>query len=209
MYNQRPQLYLTPVVKILLIINVAMFVLTEFIAPSLAAKFCVYYPTSEDFQPYQILTHMFMHHGIGHIFFNMFCLATFGPIIEMVWKEQKFLFFYLFCGFGALALQFAANYWEIQNGTITLAEAESIRLAGASGCLYGVMVAFAMLYPEQRIGMMFIPVYFPAKYAVPVIVGIDLFLGISNYQTGVAHFAHLGGAISGFLLILYWWKTGK
>ena len=209
MYNQRPQLYLTPVVKILLIINVAMFVLTKFIAPSLAAKFCVYYPTSEDFQPYQILTHMFMHHGIGHIFFNMFCLATFGPIIEMVWKEQKFLFFYLFCGFGALALQFAANYWEIQNGTITLAGAESIRLAGASGCLYGVMVAFAMLYPEQRIGMMFIPVYFPAKYAVPVIVGIDLFLGISNYQTGVAHFAHLGGAISGFLLILYWWKTGK
>jgi membrane associated rhomboid family serine protease len=209
MYNQRQGLDLSPVVKILLIINVAMFVLTEFIAPNLASLFCVYYPTSEDFQPFQILTHMFMHHGIGHIFFNMFCLATFGPVIEAVWREQKFLFYYLFCGFGALALQFGANYWEIQNGGLPLEQAEMIRLAGASGCLYGVMVAFAMLYPEQKIGMMFIPVYFPAKYAVPVIVGVDLFLGISNYQTGVAHFAHLGGAISGFLLILYWWKTGK
>jgi membrane associated rhomboid family serine protease len=209
MYNQRQQLYLSPVVKILLIINVAMFVLTEVVAPDLASKFCVYYPTSVDFQPYQILTHMFMHHGIGHIFFNMFCLATFGPVIEMVWKEQKFLFYYLFCGFGALAMQFGASYWEIQNGALPIEQAEMIRLAGASGCLYGVMVAFAMLYPEQKIGMMFIPVYFPAKFAVPVIVGIDLFLGISNYQTGVAHFAHLGGAISGFLLIQYWWRTGK
>jgi membrane associated rhomboid family serine protease len=209
MYNQPSQLFLTPVVKILLIINVAFFVATEFLFPNLAHYLFVYYPTSVNFIPFQILTHMFMHHTIGHIFFNMFCLATFGPVIEMVWKEQKFLFYYLFCGFGALALQFAANYWEIQNGTLTLEGAERIALAGASGCLYGVMVAFAMLYPNQKIGMMLIPVYFPAKFAVPVIVAIDLFLGISNYQTGVAHFAHLGGAISGFFLILYWWKGIK
>jgi membrane associated rhomboid family serine protease len=211
MYNQRQGLNLTPVVRILLIANIAMYVLTTYILPDLAPKLWAYYPTSKSFWAPQIFTHMFMHdpRGIGHIFFNMFCLVTFGPVIEMVWKEQKFLFYYLFCGFGALAMQYGANYWEIQNGVMSLEEAKLHSLMGASGCLYGVMVAFAMLYPNQRIGMMFIPVYFPAKYAVPVIVGIDLLLGISNYQTGVAHFAHLGGAISGFLLILYWWKTGK
>ncbi len=200
---------LTPVVRNLLIINVLVFLATEFAMPNLAQKLCVYYPSSENFQPYQILSHMFMHHGIGHIFFNMFCLATFGPVIEMVWKEQKFLFYYLFCGFGALALQFGAYYWEIHNGTSLLEDIEAIRLAGASGCLYGVMVAFAMLYPNQRIGMMFIPVFFPAKFAVPALIGVDLFLGISNYDSGVAHFAHLGGAISGFLLISFWWRGLK
>jgi membrane associated rhomboid family serine protease len=207
MYNLR----LTPVVRILLIANVVMYVATTYIVPDLAHYLYAYYPSSPDFLAHQVLTHMFMHdpNSIGHIFFNMFCLASFGPVIEMVWREQKFFFFYLFCGFGALALQFASNYWQIQNGTMTLEDVESIRLMGASGCLYGVMVAFAMLYPNQKIGMMFIPVYFPAKFAIPAIVAVDLFLGISNYQTGVAHFAHLGGAISGFLLISYWWKMGK
>jgi membrane associated rhomboid family serine protease len=211
MYNQRQGLELTPVVKILLIANIVMYVGTTYILPDLAPKLYAYYPSSTKFWAPQIFTHMFMHDPISlfHILFNMFCLVTFGPIIEMVWKEQKFLFFYLFCGFGALGLQYAADYWQIEHGMMSAFKAENGALMGASGCLYGVMVAFAMLYPNQKIGMMFIPVYFPAKYAVPVIVAIDLFLGLGKYQTGVAHFAHLGGAISGFLLILYWWKTGK
>jgi membrane associated rhomboid family serine protease len=211
MYNQPSQLYLSPVVKILLIANIAMYVLTTYVVPTLAPHLWVYYPTSESFSAPQLFTHMFMHdpNSIGHIFFNMFCLITFGPVIEMVWKEQKFLFYYLFCGFGALAMHFAATYWQISHGTVVLEDIQDIPLMGASGCLYGVMVAFAMLYPNQKIGMMFIPIYFPAKYAVPVIVTGDLILGISNSHTGVAHFAHLGGAISGFFLILYWWKGIK
>jgi membrane associated rhomboid family serine protease len=211
MYNQRQGLNLTPVVKILLIANIVMYVLTTYILPDLAPKLYAYYPSSNKFWAPQIFTHMFMHDpdSLFHIFFNMFCLVTFGPVIEMVWKEQKFLFFYLFCGFGALAMQYAANYWQIHNGGMSALQVENGALMGASGCLYGVMVAFAMLYPNQKIGMMFIPFYFPAKYFVPVIIAVDLFLGVGRYQTGVAHFAHLGGAISGFLLILYWWKTGK
>jgi membrane associated rhomboid family serine protease len=211
MYNQRQGLDLSPVVKILLIANIVMYVGTSFILPSLAPYLWAYYPSSPNFLAHQLFTHMFMHDpkGLGHIFFNMFCLITFGPVIEMVWREKKFFFFYLFCGFGAIGLHYAVEYWQIENGIRSLESAQYSPLMGASGCLSGVMVAFAMLYPNQKIGMMFIPIYFPAKFAIPAIVAVDLFLGISNSQPGVAHFAHLGGALSGFLLIQYWWRTGK
>jgi membrane associated rhomboid family serine protease len=207
MYNLR----LTPVVRMLLIANVAMYVITTFIVPSKAHYLYAYYPSSPNFLVHQLLTHMFMHDpsSLFHILFNMFCLASFGPVIEMVWREQKFFFFYLFCGFGAIGLHYAVEYWQIENGIRSLESAQFSPLMGASGCLSGVMVAFAMLYPNQKIGMMFIPVYFPAKFAIPALFAVDLFLGISNSQPGVAHFAHLGGAISGFLLLSYWWKTGR
>lgn len=211
MYNQQPQLFLTPVVKILLIVNIVMYVGTTFILPDLAPYLWEYYPTSENFQPYQLLTHMFMHDpsSLGHIFFNMFALATFGPVIEMVWREKRFLFYYLACGFGASAVNFIAKYIQIQNGTLLAESVNNIPSMGASGCLYGVMVAFGMLYPNQKLGLMFIPIQFPAKYFIPVIVAIDFFLGVSNYQTGIGHFAHFGGALTGFLLILFWWKGIK
>jgi membrane associated rhomboid family serine protease len=207
MYNLR----LTPVVRILLIANAVMYVATTYIVPDLAHYLYAYYPSSPDFLAHQVLTHMFMHDpdSIFHIFFNMFCLASFGPVIEMVWREQKFFFFYLFCGFGAIGLHYAVEYWQIEQGIRSLESAQYSPLMGASGCISGVIVAFAMLNPNQKIGIMFIPVYFPAKYFVPVIFAGDLFLGLSNYHTGIAHFAHLGGAISGFLLISYWWKMGK
>ena len=200
------QIFLTPVVRILLIINIAFFIITAAIVPSLKLPLCVYYPTSEAFQPYQVFTHMFMHDGIAHIAFNMFGLVTFGPMIEMVWKEKRFLFYYLFCGIGALLAQWAWDYYSVQNGSMPLEMAEMIPLLGASGCIYGLLVAFAMLYPNQRIGIIFIPVYVPAKYAVPAFAALELFLGFGKFQAGVAHFAHLGGALFGLILILFWWK---
>ncbi len=199
---------LTPVVRILLFINIGVFIVTNFI-PGLESMLSVYYPTSPNFRPYQILTHMFTHHGITHILFNMIGFISFGPLIESVWGERKFLFYYFFCGLGALALQFAFNYWQVYNGTMPLQELEMIPLLGASGCIFGLLVAFAMLYPNSQVGLIFIPIYVKAKYAVPAFAAIELILGLGNFQQGVAHFAHLGGALAGFLLITFWWKGVK
>ena len=203
-----PLANLTPVVRILLFINIGVFIAASLI-PGLESLMSVYYPTSPRFQPFQILTHMFTHHGLTHILFNMIGLISFGPLIEAVWGERKFLFFYFFCGLGALALQFAFNYWQVHNGTMLLQELEMIPLLGASGCIFGLLVAFAMLYPDSQVGLIFIPIYVKAKYAVPAFAAIELFLGLGNFQQGVAHFAHLGGALAGFLLITFWWKGAK
>ena len=211
MYNQQPRIVLTPVVKILLIINVVMYVLTAFIAPTLGPYLYEYFPTSDNFQPYQLLTHMFMHdpHGIGHIAFNMFALVSFGTMVESVWQSQRFLFFYLFCGFGATALDLGVKYWQISNGSLPVEVANMMSSLGASGCVYGVLVAAAMIAPNIRMGVMFLPFSLEAKYFVPIIVAIDLVLGISNAHTGVGHFAHVGGAIAGFLLSYYWLRGFK
>ena len=198
---------LTPIVKGLLIANIILFLLTQFILPQSAAFLAVYYPTSVDFHPYQILTHMFMHANMGHIFFNMFGLVTFGPMVESIFGARKFLIFYLLCGLGALALQFAANYFEISSGNMSQIMAEQIPLVGASGCLFGVLVAFAFLYPEMKVSLMFIPIFVAAKYVVPLYAAVELFLGLGNMQQGVAHFAHLGGAITGALLYMFWKKN--
>jgi membrane associated rhomboid family serine protease len=208
MYNQQPQIVLTPVVKILLIINVVMYVLTTFIVPTFGPLLYLYFPSSDNFQPYQLLTHMFMHdpHGFGHIAFNMFGLVSFGTMVEKVWREQRFLFFYLFCGFGATALDLSIKYWQISNDTLPIEIANQMSSLGASGCIYGVMVAAAMIAPNIRMGVMLLPFSLPAKYFVPIIVAIDLVLGISNQHTGIGHFAHVGGAIAGFLLSFYWLK---
>lgn len=195
---------LTPIVRALLIANILMFVLTQYIAPQYEQLLAVYYPTSVNFHPFQILTHMFMHASLSHIFFNMFGLVTFGPMIESVWGERKFLIFYLLCGLGALALQFLANYIQIEQGLISQFVAESIPLVGASGCLFGLLVAFAFMYPDMKVGLIFIPIFVAAKYVVPLYAAVELFLGLGNMQQGVAHFAHLGGAITGALLYLFW-----
>ena len=203
------QFYLTPVVRNLLIINVIMFVLTTFVIPALHPILCIYYPTSPLFQPFQIVTHMFMHHGAGHIFFNMIGLASFGPMIEMVWKEKRFLFYYLFCGLGALIVQWGVYYWQISTGNLALEQAEMIQLAGASGCLYGLLVAFAMIYPNNKVGLIFLPIFMKAKYAVPIFAAIELVSGLGNFGPSIAHFAHLGGALFGLILIMFWWKGIK
>jgi membrane associated rhomboid family serine protease len=205
MYQQQP---MTDVVKQLLIINVLLFVVTHFVMPNIHPLLCVYFPTAADFMPVQILTHMFMHHGLGHVFFNMIGLVLFGPMIEMVWGARQFLVYYLVCGLGALLLQWAAYYWEVQNGSLPVEALGFIQLAGASGCLFGVMTAFAYLYPELEVGIMFLPFRMKAKFAIPIFAAIELFqgAGVLRVRTNIAHFAHLGGAITGVLLIFFWYK---
>lgn len=218
---------LTDVVKNLLIINVLFFLGTMLMgspdpetamalvnqqiegtaADWLRLRLALFYPTSPYFQPIQIVTHMFMHADFMHLFFNMFALFMFGPPLEIKWGPQRFLFYYLFTGFGAMGLQMFVRYLELQSGSIS-PYAANVPMLGASGAVFGILLGFGMNFPNVQIQLLFPPIPMKAKYFVMLFAGIELFLGFSNFNTGVAHFAHLGGALFGFLLILYWRKFG-
>jgi len=190
---------------------------------------------SSEFQPIQLITHMFMHGGPMHIFFNMFVLITFGPPLETRWGAKKFLLFYLACGAGSALAHMGVQYYEytqavaqltpevveeilngsrsvMTNNTVaaqSLMSVVGIPVVGASGAIYGVVAGFAMLFPNTQLMLLFPPIPIKAKFLVPILIVIDLLLGVSSVQTGVAHFAHLGGALVGFLLVLYWKNTNQ
>ena len=202
-------LNLTDVVRKLLIINIIVFVVgTYILPPSIADQWlAVYYPMSERFQPVQLITYMFMHGGFTHLFFNMFGLYMFGPPIEYQWGPKRFLLYYLVAGFGALVLHFGVEYYEI-NFMNYPPEIGDIPMVGASGAIFGLLAAFGMLYPNNIIQLLFPPIPMKAKYFVLLYAGLELYLGISGRQAGIAHFAHIGGALFGFLLIMYWRNGG-
>ena len=202
-------LNLTGVVRNLLIINIIVYVVGTYFLPDEVANtwLAVHYPTSPFFQPVQLITYMFMHGGFTHLFFNMFGLYMFGPPVEYQWGPKRFLFYYLVAGFGALALHFAVEYYQI-NFLNYPPEIGDIPMVGASGAIFGLLAAFGMLYPNNVIQMLFPPIPMKAKYFVLLYAGLELYLGISGRQAGVAHFAHIGGALFGFLLIVYWRNGG-
>ena len=206
------------VVKHLIIINAIMMVAT-FLAQSvfrlpLTAYLGLYYIDFDAFQPWQIVTHMFMHGGLAHIFFNMYALFIFGVILERVWGAQRFLFYYLFTGLMAAVFQLGATAVEYQlmYGTIfPISQGISepaIPMVGASGAVMGVVAAFGVLFPNTQLQLLFPPVRLTAKWLVVIVIGIDvlmLFMG----NTGIAHWAHIGGALSGFLLIKLVWGRDR
>lgn len=218
-------IYIPPVVKNLLIINVIMFGFT-YLLPSLNLDrlLAVYYFNSPNFRIWQPLTYMFMHGGIGHIFFNMFALYSFGSVLESRWGAKRFITFYLITGLGALLLQWAVQAFEVHQitGSITLGSNFSVAalnpthlaiiqdiysggMVGASGAIFGLLVAFGMLYPNAELLIMFIPVPVKAKYIIPIYILIELSLGIAAIQgDSIAHYAHLGGALIGFILVKLW-----
>ena len=200
----------TDVVRHLLIINVLMFIGTMFLGDWERLRWlAMFFPTSDFFMPHQIVTHMFMHANITHIFFNMFGLYMFGPPLESLWGPKKFLFYYLITGFGALALHLFVSYLEI-NGYIGGAGASlvNVPMLGASGAIFGLLAGFAMKFPNVQIMLLFPPIPMRAKYFVLLYAVAELWLGLSGRSTGIAHFAHLGGALFGVLIILYWQKFG-
>lgn len=156
------------------------------------------------FAPWQLLTHMFLHGSISHLAFNMLALWWFGRSLERVWGVQRFLIFYLVCGIGAAVIsqlvdQFVLGSVSVYTSTV-----------GASGAIYGLLVAFAMMFPNFKFMMIFLPVPVAAKHFVPVILLIDLaagFTGFSIFGQNIAHFAHLGGAFMGFLMIRYYQRS--
>ncbi len=215
---------LTTVVKNLLIINVLFFVATFLLESkglNLISMFGVYYFDSPKFHYWQILTYMFMHGSIGHIFFNMFALYMFGPILENIWGSKRFLYFYLITGIGALVIQMGVQAIEMHSltGSFTYHDGQGVSqlvvqkveeiyygpVIGASGAIFGLLLAFGMLFPNAELYIFFIPVAVKAKYMVPVYILLELVLGVAQFSgDSVAHFAHLGGALFGFILIKIW-----
>ncbi|MES2848755.1 MAG: rhomboid family intramembrane serine protease [Bacteroidota bacterium] len=222
---------ITPVVLNLIIINVLVYLVQNFFtAFNITDWGSLHYFKSSDFKPHQLITHMFMHDtgGPGHIFFNMFSLFMFGTMLENYIGSKRFLIFYLICGLGAglltqLTIPYSADMFAKSVQGLSLASEHSISMAevvhvykqeysmiGASGAIMGVMAAFAYLFPNTEMFIMFIPIPVKAKYVIPVFVLIDLFGGINpSVGDNVGHFAHLGGAIVGFVLIYYWNKTNR
>jgi membrane associated rhomboid family serine protease len=236
----------TETVKQLIIINILFFIGTQVVGDGAYKMLAMYFPENAGFQYWQTITHMFMHGGYMHIFFNMFALYSFGSALESIWGSKKFLFFYISCGLGAALLHTGINYYYFSEGINILAEngfakAEVLQLlnegkintqwqeimtvsqfgdftsaflgtvVGASGAIYGVIVAFAFMFPNAELALLFIPVPIKAKYFVPGLVLVDLYLGISGQSIfgggGIAHFAHVGGALFGFLIMWYWKKN--
>ena len=205
----RPDL-LPPVIKNLLLIN-GLFFLATFILFRDQISFEGYeeygltgvlglWPIGHpNFRPYQIFTHLFTHASLSHIFFNMFNLWMFGRILENVWGPKRFLLFYFACGIGAAAAHLAVQYFT---GGYSFA-------VGASGAVMGVMVGFAYLFPNTELMFIFFPIPIKAKWVVIGMVALDLFSGLGRTSTGIAHWAHLGGAATGFILVYIWNKTNK
>lgn len=238
---------ITETVKHLIIVNIIFFA-ASFFMPAIQQLFAMYYFDNPNFYAWQPLTHMFMHGGMMHIFFNMFALFSFGTTLESIWGGKKFITFYILCGLGAALLHTAVNYYNIHsvlsilsNNGIDAGEAMSIiaegkynpqwisyitqdqlanvftsyntPVVGASGAIYGLLVAFAFMFPNAELMMMFIPVPVKAKYFVPGILLLDLYGGVAGSFSlfggggGIAHFAHIGGALMGYLIMTYYKKT--
>lgn len=257
-----------PLVLNLLIINVLLFFVTSLLERSginLTRSLALYYPSSELFRPYQIITHMFMHGSLTHLFFNMFALWMFGKVLESVWGSGRFFIYFFVTGIGAAIMHTAVIWLQVGNissdaqalintmspegfamfikenlpraqaelgGFISqwmdnpnnpqfISAAESyinqvinaklnVPTVGASGAVFGVLLAFGMLFPNTRLVLIFPPIPIKAKWFVIGYGVIELISGISNRPgDNVAHFAHLGGMIFGFFLIKYWNKTRR
>ncbi|MCR4844533.1 MAG: rhomboid family intramembrane serine protease [Bacteroidales bacterium] len=201
------------VTRNLLYINLIMFVATLINPYFMKDTFAMAFPLSSQFHWWQPLTHMFMHDGFMHIFFNMYTLVMFGMAVERALGTRKFIWFYLITGFGAVLLHTGVEFLEVRQ---LLQQYPGVSpqiiynripgVLGASGAVYGVLVAFAMIYPQARLTLIFPPITLDAKWWVIIFVVIELVTGITGTGMGIAHFAHLGGALFGYLLIRYWRK---
>ena len=254
---------LTPAAKNILIINGIIFILSDFIGlrSYIIESFGMRYFHSENFQPYQILTYMWVHGGFGHLFSNMFSVLIFAPILERVWGSKKFLIYYLATGIGAGILYSGINYYEnysfevkvksyeqnpspesfrklvlnnsseyynqlydfidsyeqnpsSSNDNLSIAYANDllkvksdVPMVGASGAVFGILLAFAMLFPNMELMLLFLPIPVKAKYVVLVYGIYELWSEINRMPgDNVAHFAHLGGMLIGYLILKYWKK---
>ena len=214
-------------VRNIIIINVVIMIATLFKETMMVEKFALYFPASPYFHWWQPVTHLFMHGGFFHLFFNMYTLFIFGTVLERVWGPKKFLVYYFVTGIGAALVHMGVQWWEYSDALKTAglsygeasylshSVAESINsgakyiptwsttlfipTVGASGAIYGVLMGYAMLYPDSIMRLIFPPIALKAKWFV--------LLGMSSTASGIAHFAHLGGLIFGFILLIYWKKT--
>lgn len=214
------------VTKNLLIINILAFAASYVLKLSgvdLDSLCGLHFFMAGDFHVYQLVTYMFLHAGFTHIFFNMFALWMFGVVIENVWGPRKFLFYYISCGVGAGIMQEIAQFFSFyvimaeSNPGFSIADIfiageqvssslNSWTTIGASGAVYAILLAFGMTFPNERIFIFPLPVPIKAKWFVLIYVALELFMALGSSGDGVAHTAHLGGMLFGFLMIRYWNK---
>ncbi len=202
----------------LLAINVVVFLISSAKQQFMFDWFALYYPASPMFKPVQLVSHMFMHGNFMHIFSNMFGLYMFGTTLERVWGPKRFLLFYFVTGLGAMLLHTAVHALIVYNISGSVAppmstvmqyeQLQSIYYAGtvgASGAIFGILIAFGMMFPNTELILLFFPVPIKAKYFVLLYVLFELYSGFQmNPSDNVAHFAHLGGALFGFIMVKYW-----
>lgn len=194
---------ITPITKNIIILNVIVFILSNTFLPQMYYYLVAYFPLAPEFKSWQIVTHMFMHGGIMHIAFNMLTLASFGPLLERFLGEKKYILLYFLSGLGAYALNSLWIYYEmVNNGN----EFMNVAMLGASGAIFGVVAAFTALYPNAEMMIMFIPFPIKAKILLPIVIVGSIYLGINNVG-GVAHFAHIGGALVGYILVKVWGRN--
>ena len=240
---------ITPVTRNIIILNVIFFVATfllRYANIDLSPLLAGYFPLSPNFNSWQIITHMFMHGGLMHIVFNMFTLYSFGPVLEQVLGQKKFIILYFAAGLGGFALYNIWNYVEVSQLTSFLnsqsydiheiykyaninysgempisSNSEAVRdsaqslfnilrtpMVGASGAIFGIIAAFSTLFPDAKLMFMFIPFPIKAKYLTPIIIVVSIFLGLRQFSgDNIAHFAHLGGALIGYLFVLNFKKN--
>lgn len=196
---------LPPVTRALLIANGVVFLLQLALGDAALAPFMLWPLDSGGspygvggFLPWQLLTYGFMHGGFAHLLFNMLALLMFGAPIEHIWGQRRFLTFFLVCVGGAAVCQLAVGAWTMAQG------APPYPTVGASGGVFGLLLAYGMLFPHQRVMLLIPPIPMKARTLVIVYGAITLLLGFTGWQPGVAHFAHLGGMLFGWLLIRYW-----
>lgn len=228
----------------MLVVNIALFAATTFLPGArgpIVATGALWYPASEHFGFWQVVTYMFLHANFSHILFNLFAVVSFGTILEREWSWLRFLLFYFLCGIGAALVQLGVNWHEfnqlhgqlvaagmtpdeiramLASGEADLPPGAAVKAAaidlyrvaaaptlGASGAVYGLLVAFGFLHPNAKLALMFVPFPIAAKFFIPILLALDLLSGLTGFPlfgANIAHSAHLGGAAIGFLLTLLW-----
>ena len=214
----------------------ATYVMQASFGLDISKYLALYLPSSEHFRPYQFITHMFLHGSLSHIFFNMFALWMFGRVLESVWGGKRFFIFYFVTGIGAALIYSLVNYIEFSVVKAQMSHEQidtvlregynayeqgknfvdplmrkmnqflNIPTIGASGAVFGVLLGFGMLFPNTQLMLLFPPIPIKAKYFVTFYGVLELFLALSQPGSNIAHVAHLGGMIFGFILIKYWGK---
>ncbi len=213
-----------PVVKNIILINVVVSLFTYFTGDFMYKYFALYYVESELFSPYQIISHMFMHGGFWHLFFNMYTLYIFGSMLENIWGGKKFFLYYMITGLGAAFLHELVMFFQAGSLQSAIAAGDMIAsrslkilmltpTVGASGAIYGLLLAYGMMFPNNIMRLIFPPIALKAKWFVLIFGIIEFSSGISGAMglrgDNIAHFAHLGGMLFGIIMILYWKKTNK
>lgn len=186
-------LNLPPVTRTLILANIVVFLLEMPFARGLIQTFALW-PLGPNFMPWQLLTYAFLHGGIFHLLFNMFAVFMFGSDLERVWGGKRYLLFYIVCALSAALMQ----------QIVTMSSAEQYPTLGASGAVFGLLLGYARYFPNRQLMLLFPPIPMKARTFVILYGLLELVLGVTGTQSGVAHFAHLGGLVGGFLLLRYW-----